>query len=316
MIVTACYGPRRRDPITYNAFHFSVSNLLATVYAAVILGHGIAYYNDYHYHMESWLNNSGCAFVGFLLLTSTLVSAVLYMIEVICIFMKLRFPLKVERHMTVRRLTICVGVTWCVALFIASIPFMTERRYNAVGLCLPFYARDENTGFKFVIFYTVIMGVTVGVNATLAVLLMKSFVRNRKRRNFEIPQLLINELIMVEKKILVALCVYILIALVTLSCLIVSCVGGEAGKRGREWYTNIVVLETITYPLIGPLRARKFFYDTAKLLRRWNCYEFPGLPTQSSIHGSGFDRAQYSRGSGAHLMKKPVSEHSSKINSL
>ena len=38
MIVTAGFRPRRQDPITFNAFHFSAANFLTTIYAAVMLG--------------------------------------------------------------------------------------------------------------------------------------------------------------------------------------------------------------------------------------------------------------------------------------
>ena len=301
MIVTVCLRPRRKDPITFNAFNFSTSNLLTTMYAAVMMCYGIAYINDYHYHMETWLSNPGCGFLGFLIITSTLVSAVLYMIEVICIFLKLRYPLKVDRHMTMKRLVICVGVTWLVAIFIATVPFMGHRNYNSVGLCLPFYA-DNEAGFKFVIFYTVIMGMTVAVNCTLAILLTRSFMKNRRRRGGEIPTVLMKELLDVEKKILVALAVYCLIALINMVFLILSCVGGSTGKIGREYYTRIVVLETVSYPLIGPLRSKKFYIDTARLLQRWHCHNFPGLPT--SDHASHHSRAKsgHDSQSGVELM--------------
>ena len=156
MIVTLGFRPRRQDPITFNAFHFSAANLLTTLYAAVMLGKGIRFKGSYHYHMEDWLTDPGCSFVGCLLIIATLVSAILYMIEVICMFMKLRYPLKVDRHMTIKRLNITVGCTWLFAIFIGIIPFMTKRSFNAVGLCVPFY-NDGVLPFKYVIFYTVIL---------------------------------------------------------------------------------------------------------------------------------------------------------------
>ena len=304
MIVTLCHRPRRRDPIAFNAFNFSLSNLFTTMYAAVMMCYGVAYFSDYHYHMETWLSNPGCAFLGFLLVSSTIVSAVLYMIEVICIFLKLRYPLKIDRHMTTKRLLICVSVTWMVAIFIATIPFMGYRNYTSVGLCLPFYS-DKKTGFKFVILYTVIMGMTVAVNITLAILLTKSFMKNRRRRGNEIPTVLMKELQEVQRKILIALGVYCLIAFVNVILLILSCVGGDVGKFSREMYTRIVVWETVTFPLIGPLRSKKFYIDTARLLEKWNCYSFPGLPATShagSQHHSRSKSAHDSQ-SGVELMK-------------
>ena len=246
------------------------------------IGKGIRFHGNYHYHMEAWLTDPGCSVIGCMLLVSTLVSACLYMIEVICMFMKLRYPLKVDRHMTIKRLNITVGCTWIFAIFIGIIPFMTKRNFNAVGLCVPFY-NDGVLPFKYVIFYTCIMGATVIVNATLAILLLRSFMRNRKRRHDEIPTQLMRDLLSVEKMILIALSVYILIAIVNLSFLIVSCVGGDVGKTGREWYTRMVVLETVTYPLVGPIRRKKFYKDTLRLLQKWHCYD----PTRNEDYSSG-----------------------------
>ena len=288
MIVTLGFRPRRQDPITFNAFHFSAANLLTTLYAAVMLGKGIRFKGSYHYHMEDWLTDPGCSFVGCLLIIATLVSAILYMIEVICMFMKLRYPLKVDRHMTIKRLNITVGCTWLFAIFIGIIPFMTKRSFNAVGLCVPFY-NDGVLPFKYVIFYTVIMAATVVVNATLAVLLLRSFMKNRRERHDEIPTQLMHDLLAVEKIILIALGVYILIAVVNTSFLIASCVGGDVGKTGREWYTRLVVLETVTYPIVGPIRRKKFYEDTKRMLQKWGCYRWQ----RDDVHSSHSARVHF-----------------------
>ena len=281
MVVTLGVRQRRKDPITFNAFHFSAANLLTTIYAAVMLGKGIRFRGSYHYHMEDWLTDPGCSFVGCLLIIATLVSAILYMLEVICMFMKLRYPLKVDRHMTLRRLNATVACTWLFAIFIGVIPFMTKRKFNAVGLCVPFYS-DGVLPFKYVIFYTVIMGLTVAVNATLAILLLRSFVNNRRRRPDEIPQQLMRDLLSVEQVILKALAVYVVIAVINTSFLLVSCVGGDVGKIGREWYTRLVVLETVTYPLVGPIRRKKFYEDTKRMLQKWCCYRWQRDEAHSS----------------------------------
>ena len=61
------------------------------------------------------------------------------------------------------------------------------------------------------------------------------------------------------------------LAVINTSFLIVSCVGGDTGRIGREWYTRLVVIETITYPLVGPVRRKKFYQDTQRLLYKWGC---------------------------------------------
>ena len=177
----------------------------------------------------------------------------------------------VDRHMSRKRLMIIVAATWIGAFMIGSVPLMTSTkgRYNAVGLCLPFYSGEFDFEFKFVILYTVITNINLVVVIVLTVLLIRSLVKNRKEWYGEIPTKVAERNKALERMLIIGLCVYILINLILTAFLIMSCVGGSTGKTGREWFASLCVLEAITNPLVGPIRKKQFYKDSRRLLRRW-----------------------------------------------
>lgn len=252
-----------------------------------MFGHGAAYFNNYHQHMYDWLNNPGCDIVGFMLITATLASSIFYMLEVVVIYQKLRWPLHVNRHMTRRRLGFIVLATWTGALIIAAIPFLTSSKaqYNKVGLCLPFYAGEFSYGFKYVILYTTILSVNVTTVIVLTVLLVRSLVKNRRQWYGAMPIKVAERNKMLERMLLIALAVYILINLVLIVFLVMSCVGGKTGKTGREWFSRLCVLEAVTNPLVGPIRKKNFYRDTRRLLRRWGLRQGTEESSTSSTTG-------------------------------
>lgn len=204
----------------------------------------------------------------------------------ICIFQKLRFPLKVEKHLQVKHLHIGAAGAFGLSFLFALVPFFVSRTYNEVGLCLPFYAGDYSRGYKYVLLYTVFMGVTTAVNGTLLALLFRSFLHLLKDRTSALPAVIRRDFLSIQRRLILGLVVYLLIQFVTLAFLALSCVGGQKGETGREWFTRIVVLETITWPLMGPLRNPALKEDTKKALRRLRCCQclFPpsGLPGDDS----------------------------------
>ena len=282
MVVTVALRPRRKDPIFMNHFHFCCSNILITIYAAVIFGYGCAYYGNYPYNMESWLNNAGCSAIGYMLISGMLAEQFFWTIEVIAIYMKLRHPLNVERHVTGTHLWVYAAVTWALSFFIASIPFMAHDGYNQVGLCLPFYSQS----FRYVILYTVVTNIMLAVNVTLAIILMRSFIKDRKEREGEIPQIIVRETKKVQKTILIMITIYLTLDLVLVVFLIMSCVDGPAGTVGREWFARLCVLSAILEPLAGPARSKRFYKDTRRLQQKWNCYRLPSSSHQEiSVQG-------------------------------
>ena len=268
------FRPRRKDAILHNNFHFSCCNLLVTIYGGVILGYGYAYHSNYPYHMESWLNNDGCSVIGYMLIAATLAEQFFWMIEVICIYQKLRYPLHPQRHVKVRHLTLNALCTWGLACLIAAVPFMSHGNYNRVGLCLPFYSDDEFFGFKFTILYTVFMAISLTVNLTLAILLLRSFIRHRKQQGDHVPEVIAEENKAVERMILYMIIAYLILDIIVIIFLILSCLDGHVGKTAREWFARICILSAVVEPLVGPIRKKSFYSDTIRLLQKWNCYKW------------------------------------------
>ena len=191
--------------------------------------------------------------------------------QVALIYQKLRYPLNIGRHMRHKHLLMIVAATWAAAFLIGSVPFMTSTKgqYNRVGLCLPFYAGEFDFEFKFVILYTTITNINLVIVTVLTILLIRSLAKNRREWYGEIPTKVAERNKALERMLIIALCVYIAINLVLNVFLIMSCIGGKTGKIGREWFSRFAVLEAITNPLVGPVRQKRFYKDTRRLLRRW-----------------------------------------------
>lgn len=81
-VLTLALPARRSDPYHLNTVYFCGSNTLIILYTLVVMCAGCAYYTDYHYHMEYWLNTGLCGFAGYCLISGTLSAAFLYMIQV------------------------------------------------------------------------------------------------------------------------------------------------------------------------------------------------------------------------------------------
>ena len=187
-------------------------------------------------------------------------------------------------------LMMIVAATWLGAFFIGSIPLMTSTKgqYNRVGLCLPFYAGEFDFEFKFVILYTTITNINLIVVITLTVLLIRALVKNRKEWYGEIPTKVAERNKTLERMLIIALCVYIVINLVLMAFLIMSCVGGKTGKTGREWFSRLAVLEAITNPLVGPIRKKQFYKDTRRLMRRWGLIKWDAAGEFSERSSSSY----------------------------
>ena len=281
MIVTLFTPPRRHDATQLNSLNFCAAYLFIGFYASVMFGYGATYYNQYEYYMDSWLSNDVCPAAGYLLITATLATSYLWMLNVLTMFLKLRFPLSPDRHMTTKQIVCCSGGVWVFSFFIAAIPFMANTGYNKVSLCLPFYATPQDE-FKYVIMYTVISNISLVVNVTLLSALLYSFVRRRLENSDILPEKVQQATLTAEKKIIKGLTMYVIIAVIDIIFLIMSCVGGQVGVVGREWYARLCVLEAVAGPVLGPLTRRQFHQDTKRLLQRWHCLQVNAMNYEST----------------------------------
>ena len=169
--------------------------------------------------------------------------------------------------MTVLQLNIGTAILWVASFGIAAIPFRLGR-YNAVGLCLPFYSGDFDFSFKYVLLYTAITNVTTIFNMGLHIYVLKIFLRKSKDTTAALCEQRRKENRHLRNTVVITLVFYIIISLAEMIFLIMSCVGGSLGQFGRDWWSRMVILEAVVNPLTGPMRNKRFFRDTQYLFQK------------------------------------------------
>lgn len=272
-MVTLSHHPRRREPYTLNGINFTVADLLMLAYSSSMLIASMHFHGTYHLHMDDWLNSNICPVIGFMLITGTTAASFFYNVSIIMIYLKVVHSMKIHKHLNKRKLLVATLICWGLSAYIASIPFWTRGSYSSVGQCMPFYADDHHTGFKYVVLYTVLKALCLVLNITLAVLTGKAFCRNR--RNKAVPEDYVDPLTRenaaIARMIGCHMACHLTLSITIVLTLVMSCAGGSTGKRGREMFSHLCVLEAVFWPLIGPLRSANFYTDTLKVLRKWNC---------------------------------------------
>ena len=198
-----------------------------------------------------------------------------YTLTVIVIYQKVTYSLNIEKHLSLHHFIMGTCASWSLSVLFAAIPFMTEKRYNRVGSCLPFY-ESHKLGFRYVIFYTVVVGTCNIANATLAGLLLHSFTNKNKvgSSSGQRDQQIANENSVIKRMIIGHTVYQTIFNVAIVAFLVMSCIGGPIGKRGREWFTRCVVLQALLSPVVGSLRKKGFYRDTLRLLQRWNFYDW------------------------------------------
>jgi hypothetical protein len=274
MAVTVLSPQRYHDATQLNNCNFCVAYLFIGLYTSIMFVNGALYHTDYPYHMDDWLASVTCPAAGYLLITGTLTTSYLWMLNVLVMFLKLRFPLKADRHLSAKHLMYCAFGVWTFCLFLASVPFITGTGYNKVSLCLPFYATPDDT-FSFLLLYTIISNMSLVVNIILLSALLYSFIQRRTKNANFLPDKIHEATLAAEKKIIHGLTMYVLLAVVDVVFLIMSCLGGWWGVFGREWFARLCVLEAVAGPLFGPLTRKQFHGDTRRLLHKWRFCRHP-----------------------------------------
>ena len=274
---------RLRDPMTFTTTQYCIANLLLIVYTAVIFAAGIAYHRIYPLYINEWLNNPGCSFVGFAIITSTLASGFFYMLDGITFFLKLHYPFNQDRHMTMRRLCVYISAIWGLSLLLAAIPFFTGGRYNKVNLCLPFYFGDYNFSYEYVILYTCVSGISVIIEIVMVIWLVKSVVKTRSSE--ATSPALSQENKRLQCSVISMIVFNSIFSVITVTFLGLSCAGGRKGQTGRKMFAIISIIEAIANPILVALKKKRFRRDTLKLLQKCHCCKNTNLfATSSPLH--------------------------------
>ncbi|CAH1775090.1 unnamed protein product, partial [Owenia fusiformis] len=267
LLVTFGLKKRRTKPTTLLDGHFAIANLLTTLYSAVILVHGVKYYNRYHYAMEEWLHSVGCSVIGYFFIVATLMSTFLYMIDIVEAYAKISNPMREWKHLNLKTTYIILAVFWSLSLLVAAVPLMEGKTsYSRVGLCLPFYAGDYKKGFEFIMLYTAVISSVFLVTNVLLILLLCSVIKGSKTMTETIKK----ENTRLIRFIAVIIFIYTVFWTFNLVFLFMSCIGGQIGFTGRNIFSRTIVLEAVVNPLIASFRKKGFRRDSRLLFKYWS----------------------------------------------
>jgi len=304
ILVNLAIPHRRHDPHFLLLVHFSMTNILLTLYAATFVVYGFKYLNRYQYYMDEWSDNPICTVTGFLLVSSLLHFTFLCMITVIHFYRQIHDPLVRNRQLTAKRIHVSNAIIALVSLTIALIPFMTgDNGYNNVALCLPFYSsRDSDNRFNliYLALYTAVMGISLTVIVTLTGIIMHSLVsqnrqiKDRDDQTNTTDQQILRENRKVRKAILIKVAGYIAVNVVLVVLLLMSSINNnEVSKIGREWFSRLCVIQTVIWPVFGSLTRRAFYDDTKRMFQKWNCYDWENnrISLRHRSRGSGSNNA-------------------------
>ncbi|CAH1773079.1 unnamed protein product [Owenia fusiformis] len=252
---------RRADPATFILGQFPFSNLLMTIYATTMFIHSIMYYGNYHHHIDHWLNNSLCTFIGYLFITSNLMSTFVYFLIILDMFLKIAFPLYEHRHLTGKNLYIAVGMSWVLALGIASMPLMGLAEYNAISMCIPIYA-GRQLGIKdndYVAFHVAVICTAFVLIVLLLVLMLRSVKRSQT------SQTISSENQKLSRNVTYLITGYIILWCTIITCMIMSVIGGGTGYTGRVAFSRVCVFDTFTNVFLYIATKKQFKVDSKKL---------------------------------------------------
>ncbi|CAH1796437.1 unnamed protein product [Owenia fusiformis] len=268
-VLVVLYGTknRRTTPTQLLMGQFPVSNLLMTFYTVVLLERSVSFYNEYHYHQESWIHSQLCTLCGFIFITSNLMSTQLYLLTIIEMYIKIAFPFKDHLHLTGKKLNYAILILWIISLSVATLPLFKSVRigmYNVTSMCIPVYSGtlfglETNIWLRI---YASILTLCFETIVVLLILLLRSVSHQRHSNTLtqENRRLVYNVIFMIA--------IHIVLWSVLLICLFMSTFGtGELGYYGRIGFSRLAVLETILNVTVYIIRKRTFQEDTKRFIK-------------------------------------------------